>query len=424
MTLANSSFQAMLNEYLPNRMVSEELIKRDWFLSNLEIDNGWTGSKIIVPFKGSGASSVEFGQLTDVSEISQSTYVRGSIDSYVETWGSLVFNHRDLLDSEGRIPEATFLKILPGEVDSMVDYFKQVVSTQLGSGSHFARFMTNGTVTGTFEVDHIDRFQIGQKLQIDDNDSNPTTVYVTAINVNAVTVTGSTGTVTVSSARTGGPVLDISAYTTAQSARCYHPGVLTNGGFTSIREVLLSAANGGSATVHGVSKLSYPILQATNLNGGSGTLQITATNILEKLFEGYTVVRSKAKGNANTIVMSFKHLGNVMKVIETQKGPYSVTKQPSASIYGWTEIEITSVKGTLKLVGIVEMDDDVIMYLDMKAMTFRTRGGFKKRKSPDGKEFFEVRAVDGFKYVVDMCLFGQLEISAPGHCAIFYGINY
>jgi hypothetical protein len=419
MTLANSSFQAMLNEYLPNRMIMEELVKRDWFLSNLEIDNGWTGSKVIVPFKGAGASSVEFGQLTDVSDISQSTYVRGSIDSYVESWGSLVFNHRDLMDSEGRIPEATFLKILPGEVDSMVDYFKQVVSTQLGAGSHFARFMTNGLVGGTFEVDHIDRFQIGQKLQIDDNDSAPLTVYVIAININTVTVTGSTGTVTVSATR-GGAAADVSLYTTAQSARCYHPGVLTNGGFTSLREVLLSAANGGSANVHGVSKLLWPVLQATNISGSG----VTAANLLERLFDGYTAVRSKAKGNANTIVMSFKHLGSIMKLIETQKGPYAVTKQPSASIYGWTEIEITSVKGSLKLVGLVEMDDDVIMYLDMKAMTFRTRGGFKKRKSPEGKEFFEVRAVDGFKYVVDMCLFGQLEVSAPGQCAIMHSISY
>ncbi|NDC95320.1 hypothetical protein EB077_08450 [bacterium] len=355
-TVVNSSFQSMLNEYLPNRMIMEELVKRDWFLSNLEIDNGWQGSKIIVPFKGAGASSVEFGQLADVGDISQSQYVRGSIDSYVEAWASLVFNHRDLLDAEGKIPEATFLKILPGEVDSMVDYFKQVVSTSLGSGSHFAQLVTDGQVAGTFEVDHIDRFQLGQKLVLDDANSAPLTVYVIAINVNAAT-TG-TGTVTVSASR-GGVAADVSAYTVAQAAKCYHPGALA-GAFTSIREVLLSAANGGSSTVHGVSKLAYPILQATNILGSS----VTASNILEKLFDGYTLVRRKAKGNANTVVMSFKHLGSVMKQLETQKGPFVVTKQPSASIYGWTEIEITSVKGTLKLVGIVEMDDDVIMYLD------------------------------------------------------------
>ena len=415
-TLVNTSFQSMLNEYLPNRLVSEELIKRDWFLSNLEIDNGWQGSKIIVPFKGAGASSVEFGQLADVGDISQSQYVRGSIDSYVEAWGSLVFNHRDLMDAEGKIPEATFLKILPGEVDSMVDYFKQVVSTSLGSGSHFAQLATDGQAGGTFEVDHIDRFQVGQKLVLDDANSAPLTVYVIAIDVNAATA--GTGTVTVSLTRSGGAA-DVSAYTVAQGAKCYHPGALA-GSFTSIKEVLLSVANGGSATVHGVSKLLWPVLQATNIDGS----MIDASNILDNLFDGYTTVRRKAKGNANTVLMSFKHLGSVMKLLETQKGPFAVTKQPSASIYGWTEIEVTTVKGTLKLVGIVEMDDDVIMYLDLKSMVFRTRGGFRKRKSPEGKEYYEVRGTDGFKYVVDMCLFGQLEVNAPGHNAIIYGISY
>ena len=73
-TLVNTSFQSMLNEYLPNRLVSEELIKRDWFLSNLEIDNGWQGSRIVVPFKGAGASSVEFGQLAGASDIASSRF--------------------------------------------------------------------------------------------------------------------------------------------------------------------------------------------------------------------------------------------------------------------------------------------------------------------------------------------------------------
>jgi hypothetical protein len=415
-TVVNSSFQSMLNEYLPNRMIMEELVKRDWFLSNLEIDNGWQGSKIIVPFKGAGASTVEFGQLAEVTDISQSVYVRGEIPTYVEAWASLLFNHRDLLDAEGKIPEATFLKILPGEVDAMVDYFKQVVSTSLGAGSHFAKAVEAGTAGGELEVDHVDRFQIGQKVELKDGAEATIVAYVRSIDVNS-TSSGGTGTVTLYDARTGGSPKNLS--TLAVGSKCYHPGALA-GSFTSIREVLLSVANGGSADVHGVSKLAYPILQAVNINGAS----VTASNILDKLFDGYTEVRRKAKGNANTIVMSFKHLGSIMKLIETQKGPFAVTKQPSASLYGWTELEVTSVKGSLKLIGLIELDDDVIMYLDLKSMVFRTRGGFRKRKSPEGKEYFEIRGVDGFKYVVDMCLFGQLEVNAPGHNAIMHSISY
>lgn len=410
-------FQDMLNEYLPNRMLMEEYIKRDWLLSNIELDNGWQGGKIVVPFKGAGASTVEFGQLAASNDISSSTYVRGAIDGYVEVWGSIILNHRDLMDHEGRIPEATFLKLLPGEVDSMLDTMKQVVSTQLLTGSHFAQLMTDGTAGGEFEVDHIDRFQIGQKFDLDDGNSAPLTVYVIAIDVNGASV--GNGVVKVSATR-GGAAADVSAYTAAQGAKCYHPGVLVNGAFNSLKGTLLSLANGGGANVHGVSKLMYPILQATQVPGAS----VTASNILDKLFDGYTLVRQKAKGNANTILMSFKHLGSVMKLLESQKGPYVVTKQPSASIYGWTEIEITSVKGTLKLVGILEADDDAIMYLDMKSMVFRSRGGFRRRKAPDGKEYFESRAASGYTYIVDQCLFGELEVNAPGHNAIMHGISY
>lgn len=416
-TAVNSSFQAMLNENLPNSMVMEEYIKRDWMLSNIEIDNSWQGGKLVVPFKGAGASTVEFGQLAASNDISSSTYVRGSVDNYVESWASISFNHRDLMDSEGRIPEATFLKLLPDEIENLLDQQKQVVSTNLLNGSHFATLSTNGLVGGTFEVDHIDRFQIGQKFDLDDDNSAALAVYVIAIDVNTATV--GTGTVTVSATR-GGAAADVSAYTTAQNAKCYHPGVLTNGGFNSLRSSLLSLANGGSASVHGVSKLAYPILQAVQVNGAS----ITASNILDKIFDAYTQVRRKAKGNASTILMSFKHLGSVMKLLETQKGAFVVTKQPSASIYGWTEIEITTVKGALKIVGIMECDDDVIYLLDMKSFAFHTRGGFKKRKSPEGKEYFEVRATTGYTYIVDMAIFGEFVVKCPGHNGIIHSISY
>ena len=418
-TTANASFQSMLNEYLPNRMLQEEFVKRDWVLSNIEIDNGWAGSKIIVPFKGAGASSVEFGQLASSTDISSSNYVRGSIDSYVETWSSLVFNHRDLMDAEGKIPENTFLKLLPGEVDSMLTYFKEVVSTNLITGTYFAKATVSGTVGGVLEVDHIDRFNVGQKFDLDDDNSAPVSVYVTAIDVNGGTVPASTGALTVSLTR-GGAAADISAYTTGQNAKAYHPGVISNGGFNSIRSSLLSLANGGSATIHGVTKTAWQILQAVQIAGSS----ITASNILDKIFDGYTQVRQKAKGNANTVLLSFKHLGSIMKLLEAQKGPFVVTKAPSASLYGWTEIEITTVRGALKIVGIVEMDDDVIFYLDMKSMVFRTRGGFKKRMSPDGKEYFEIRNTTGYAYIVDQCLFGELEVNKPGHNAVIYGISY
>lgn len=42
------SFSSMLNEYLPFELLAQELIKRDYVLSNIEKDNNWKG-KFVAP---------------------------------------------------------------------------------------------------------------------------------------------------------------------------------------------------------------------------------------------------------------------------------------------------------------------------------------------------------------------------------------
>lgn len=412
------TFQDMLNEYLTNDLLKEELLKRDYILSKVQRNDNWKGGKLPVPFRGGRASSVKFGGLTAASDISQSTMVRGNITDYVEVWGSLVFNHRDLQEHNGKIPESTFLRILPDEIDDFMDYIKMCTSIQIGSGPHFAK-VTDSTnnATGIMIVDRIDRFEISQHCVIDDDNSTFLDVYVIAINVNTKAVT--------LSATRGGAFVDLSAYTFAQNAKFYYDGVTDGAGnfttFISLRQAFLSLANGGGAQLHGVTKLSYPHLQAVNVDGSS----ITASNILDKLFDAYTEVRTRAKGNANTYLMSYKHLGSVMKLIETQKGPFKVKEGSTvASLYGWTEITITSVKGELTLVGIQEMDDDIIPIIDWSSMEFVTNGFFKKRVSPDGIEYFEVRNTTGYQYIVDTSLFGEMMYKKVGHNGIIFGISY
>ena len=410
------TFQDMLNEYLPNKLLKEELVKRDYILSNIEKDDKWKGGKLIVPFKAAGASSVKMGGLTAANDISEDLYVRGSIADYKEMWGSMVFNHRDLMDHSGKVVEDSFLKILPESLEDFMEYIKMVSSIQMGTGPHFASLVTGGTpASGIVKVDRIDRFVLGQKVGLKDNDTAIAYYYVTAINVN-------TDLITVSATR-GGVGADVSAYTVAQAAKFYTDGADATF-FTSIRDVLLSAANGGSATVHGQSKVAYPFLQAVNIDGSS----ITATNILDKLFDSYTEVRKKAKGRADRFAMSYKHFGSVLKLIENKTNGAAnwqiSVEDKKASLYGWDEITINSVKGKLTIVGIQEWDDDVIAILDMKSMVFRSNGFFQKRKSPEGLEYFEVRNTSGFQYIVDICLFGELEINKPGHNGIIYGISY
>lgn len=420
------SFSSMLLDYAPLSLLEQEMIKRDWLLSNVELDNSWQGASstsgeaaYLVPFVGAGASSIEFGQLAGSTDISEDSFVRGKQNTQAEVWGSMIFNSRDLNEHGKGINEKTFLKILPDRIESFMVRMKEAVSTNLLFGPYFAKFTADTDLSnGKAEVDHIDRFQIGQKVALIDGNTTTATYYVIAIDINAGA--NGNGTITVSATR-GGSAADISAYTTAQSAKVYHPGAAT-ASFQSLVDALLSSANGGGASLHGVTKTSYPYLQAVQVDGSG----VTAVNILEKLFDGYTTVRKKARGKATKILMSYKHLGTIMKLIEVQKGGFKVTAgETSASIYGWTEIEIVSVRGALTLVGIQEMPDEYMVYLDPAALVFASNGMFRREKSPDGNEYFPVRNTTGFQYVVDTCLFGNLIVKAPGNCGIMYAIaNY
>lgn len=412
----------MLNEYLPNELLKEEMVKRDWILSNVEQDNSWLGGNLIVPFKAAGASSVSFGSLTSSTDIAEDSYVRGSITTQPEVWGSMVFNHRDILE-HSKLSEQNFLKLLPDTVEDFLQYMKMVVSLNLLNGSAFARVVdATNAATGIMIVDRPERFNLNQKVSLDDDDSSPTSYYVIGIDMNAGT--GNQGSVTLSATR-GGGAANVSAYSVAQNAVFYFDGSQSNG-LTSLKASLLPASvtSGGvtgSTQLYGQTKTAYPYLQSIAINGSS----LNASNILDQIFDAFTNIKNKGRGNPNKVVMSFKNLGSVMKLLETQKGAYHIDqKGTKVNSYGWTEIDIFGVQGTLTVVGIQEANDDCIMFLDMRALKFYSNGFFRKRVSPDGIEYFETRATTGYTYIVDTCLFGDLVLLRPSYCGIMHTISY
>lgn len=413
------SFSAMLNQYLPNALLSEELKKRMWLLENVDQDNSWLGGDLIVPFEGAGASSVQLGGLTETTDISEDEFVRGSISTQPEMWGSMLFKHRDLME-HGKISEQNFLKILPGRVEKFIDRIKHMLCLMVTNGPAFASITVDGTAGGVIGVDRPERFQRGQKVYVEDSGTAAAAYYVIAVDINAKTIT-------VSAAR-GSTAANVSAYSVSQSGKVYFDGAQTAGNrFTSLKTSLLSAANtsggvSGSSTLYGQTKATYPYLQSIQVDGSG----ITAANILETIFDGVTKCRIYGKGNANKVLMSFRHLGAVMKLLEAQKGAYHIDqKSTKVSPFGWTEIQVFGVEGQVTLVGIQEMDNDFMVLLDLSALKLYSNGGFRKRQSPDGAEYFEVRtagANGGYSYVVDVCFFGDLVLERPSYCGIIYGI--
>jgi hypothetical protein len=73
-------------------------------------------------------------------------------------------------------------------------------------------------------------------------------------------------------------------------------------------------------------------------------------------------------------------------------------------------------------VGIPEMQDDIIPIMDWSSLKFRSNGGVQKYTDLNGDVYTKVRGTTGFQYIVDICLFGELEFSKPSNNAIIHSI--
>ena len=234
------------------------------------------------------------------------------------------------------------------------------------------------------------------------------------------------------SATRGGAPADISAYSVAQKAQVYHPGAQT-GSFTSIKSQLLSLTNGGPANIFGQPKTAYPYLQAVQIDGSG----VSATNILAKIFAGAARRQRLGRGSGSMeVICSYKHMGSILALLEVgggsspnapAKGAFNVIPgSRKVSVYGWQEVSIGSPNGdVLKIVAVLDMDDDWIWYADWDSVEMFTNGGLQRRTAPDGLQYYQKRATTGFVYILDHVLQGDTAVKAPWKQGIMYNIpNY
>lgn len=417
----SASFNDMLNDHLHYDLLVEEVKKKNYLWKTLDHDDEVSGD-IIVPFESARASSVKAGGgPSAVADIAKHAQVRGSIaqTALPKVWGSLLFNYEDILNHDGRVKAKSFLgTFLPQQIDDFTTYFAEQVSHMALNKAAKDKAAAVGTVGGTIAVYRPERYEIGEKLIFDPTGANATG-YVTAIDMNT---SDTTGTLTVKDARSGGAAVDLSGV--AANELIYKDGFQTGANqLTSIRDALLTSGNGGDANIYGVSKTASKYTQATNVDGSS----ITASNILDKLFDGTSVFKRKSKVGMVELWMSLKHVGSIMKLLEQDKGPYkAVQGSTKSSEYGFTEISLFGPQtGELKIVGLQEMDDDIVIGADPKSMKFHSVKGIQKVKSPDGNYYTVSRDTsNGYDFVCDLFYKGDLVISKPHRNCIWHSISY
>lgn len=417
----SADFNGMLNDHLTYDLLKQEIEKKSYLWSTLEHDDDVSGD-IIVPFTSARASSVKAGEGPSAADdISKHGYIRGSISftDIPKMWGSLAFNYEDILNHDGRVKAKSFLgKFLPEQVEDFTTLFAETINHTVLNTAAKDTAAGTGTVGGSLAVNRPERYEIGEKLVFDPAGAN-VSGYVRTVDINT---SSTTGTITVYNARTGGAVVDLSGVVATE--KIYKDGFQTAANqMTSIRDALLSAANGGDTNIYGSAKTASKYTQAINILGSD----ITAANILSKLFDGYSVYKQKSKVGAAEIWLSFKHLGSIMKLLEQDKGPYkAVPGSTKSNEYGFTEITIFGPKAAgLKVVGMQEMDNDIIIIADPSSMKFHSVKGINKVKDPQGNLYTTNRsATTGFDFICDLYYRGDLIVSKPHRNAIFYSVSY
>lgn len=402
-------FADMLNEHLSVDLINNELEDRSAYYKKVPKDESWKGGTLPVPIKGATASNVQYDGYTDESDLAYNDYLRGKEEGYKTLTFSMPFKHRDIIEHNGRVNKDSFLKVLADNIEDGVNFLRNAITINLLNGGHYDLATAAGTNLGVVTVANPQRFQIGQKLEIDS-----ATAYVRTVDINAKTIT-------VYDARTGGAVVDMSGV--ASGDKIFLPG--QNGkGFLSLKEIILPASLGGSDTLHTLTKASNPRLQTPSYNGSS----ITASNILDTIFDAFVDVKTRGgMGNATEVWMSWKHLGSCMKKLESQKGPFR-TKEGSlkAGLFGFMEIEVFQVGTgqTVKLVGVPEQDHDFMAIIDWNVLKFSSNGGIRRVATPDGNNFYTKRATTGYTYIADLELFGQQTCNGPTALGAIHSISY
>lgn len=402
----SANFNDILKRYMPYELLVEEAKKMNYFFNTVEKKKGWKGGTMEVPFEGGEFSSLSMGELTASNDIANATEIMGTISTQPELWGTMAFSEKDLDRHDGDM-EASYLELAPGKINQFVKRMTERVSLMMLGGS-LAKATADGQVGGTIVVDKPNRFTIGEKVTIDDDNSSPVNGYITAIDMN-------TRTLTVKNARSAGAAVDLSGYTAAQNTQIYVIGAQT-AGFTSLKSQLLSATNGGASTLFGQTKTAYPHLQAFNTSGSA----FSATNLLEGIFDAYYTHLDIGKGQPSEVLVSMKHFKNIAKILEGKRE--FVTSDKKAG-YGFSSVTLVSGAGELKITGLRDMQDDYMPIIDWSALKIHG-DKFFERKRHDGREYFLERGTAGYNYIVDVKFYGDLVVAAPARCGIIHGITY
>lgn len=401
----SQTHSAMLKRYMKEEIFEAKLAERSYIWKNIEKKYDWAGGVYEVPVKKQGFSSVQMGALPAIGDIAEGAFSMGTINSQKELTMTAIFNERDL--ARHGYSEQTYLDSIIQMAEDLPQAAAEQMDAGLLRGGGVISFATaNGGAGGTISVANPEYFQPGMKIAVVDNDTAEALGYVITVDIN-------TGALLVQNARAAGANVDLSLYTTAQSARVRIVGAGTES-FLDLKTALLPTSLGGADAIYGLTKASHLTLQSFRKDGAA----FTAATILKDLLKTFAANRKLGRGNVTEIWCSTGLFANASSGLELAR-QYMV-KDKSAG-YGFNSITIVGSEGEVKIVGLNSITDDVAILVDWSALKFAGMALKKKIYGEAGQNYFTVRNTTGVQFVSDMVLAGDFVIN-PGKLGIIYNI--
>ena len=379
--------------------------KKSYIWDKIDKDLKWAGGVYEVPIKKNGFSSVQMGTLPAANDIADANEVMGTIAGHKELIMSAIFNEADL--ARHSYSEQTYLEKLPEMIDDLTTTgVQQMEAGFLRGGGVISYATSNGAVGGTISVANPENFPLGCKVEVLDNDTAAATGYVITNDLNS-------GQLLIQNARSAGANVDLSLFTTAQSARVRMVGAGSES-FLDLKTALLPLSLGGADSLYGQTKLSIPNLQAKRKDGSA----FTASTILKDLLKEYFDNRRMGRGNLSEIWVSYGMFANICANLELSKQYMVEDKQAS---YGFSSISLVGNEGKCKIVALNNIQTDIAVFVDWSGLKFAGLPIKKKMYGDAGMEYFTVRNTSGIQFISDICLRGDFVIN-PAKLGIAYNI--
>lgn len=408
-------YNNLLKVAQPWQAMEDKVKRSDFFLKKVQVKKDFVEDKMIIPFITAGHSNVRAGKLTPVAEITRGEGAQGELldSQLLELWGSISVHEKDI--RKHKSAEASFKAMFPQKLNGLMETMKEQVSIMFLQDGSLASCTAYGTVSngtdGRVIVNRPERFQPRQRVDFAEG-ATIVTGYIQKIDMEA-------NELYVFDAETGGAAVDLSVVgagfsaITAVKVYVYDHDQVSH---DSLRDMLLPLSKGGAANLHGVEKLSSPILQAHYADASAWT----ASTILNNVFDFVRGVKQKGKVMKSSIVVPYKVFNDI--VLKAQESKRYSTDETEAGI-GYDKITIRGAGGSMEVYGVFDLTDTGYI-IDWENLYLCSPEMFTTNRELGAEPWERVRTEDGHIYILDVCFRGALAIRKASGFGIIDNLDY